>query len=159
MGIWLTQLLPTVALHSRSTSRPTIRTLHPRTPSSIPSSTRRSNQASKRETSHNQRVRQIWYRSCDVCVLACKLPCCGILFVALMAADACHRCLPRRRFIVYKIMRSFYYSQSRVSVANIYTGPSGTVKLAKKEAAAKPAVASTKEKKPAAKVRLFGQTF
>ena len=76
-----------------------------------------------------------------------------------MAADACHRYLPRRRFTVYKIIRSFYHSQSRIFVANSYTGPSGTVKLAKKEAAAKPAVASTKEKKPAAKVRLFGQTF
>lgn len=50
-------------------------------------------------------------------------------------------------------------SQSRIIVADNHTGPSGTVKLAKKEAAAKPAAASTKEKKPAAKVHLLAQTF
>ena len=42
-------------------------------------------------------------------------------------------------------------------IADSHTGPSGTVKLAKKEAAAKPAAASTKEKKPAAKVHIFRQ--
>lgn len=45
-------------------------------------------------------------------------------------------------------------SRCRVFVANCHTGPSGTVKLAKKEAAAKPA-AATKKEKPAAKVHLF----
>ena len=42
-------------------------------------------------------------------------------------------------------------SQSSMSFSNTHTGPSGTVKLAKKEPAAKP-TAAAKEKKPAAKV-------
>ena len=42
---------------------------------------------------------------------------------------------------------------------NDHTGPSGTVKLAKKEAVAKPTAASTKEKKPAAKVTSVGPDF
>lgn len=141
MGIWLIRLSHTVAHHSRSTSRPTTRILHPQTPSSIPNSTRRSNQASKRETLHNQRVSQIWDRHHDVYVLACGLICCWLLLIAVMPADARHR-----HFLL------FYRSNSRLFFANSYTGPSGTVKLAKKEAAPKPAAASTKEKKPAAKV-------
>lgn len=43
--------------------------------------------------------------------------------------------------------------------ANSHTGPSGTVKLAKKEPAAKPAASSTKEKKPAAKVHILAHTL
>ena len=45
----------------------------------------------------------------------------------------------------------FYHSQSSMFFTNSHTGPSGTVKLAKKEPAAKPTAAS-KDKKPAAKV-------
>ncbi len=157
MVLWLTQSSHQVALHSRSTSRPTIRTLRPPTPSSIPNSTRRSNLAWRRETSHNQRVRQIWRRCCDAHVLPCNLPCCCLLLVVPIDADAYHRCL-RRRFTPYKIIHSFDRSQSSMFIANSHTGPSGTVKLAKKEAAAKPAAASTKEKKPAAKVHIFRQT-
>ncbi len=157
MVLWLTQSSHPVALHSRSTSRPTIRTLHPPTPSSIPNSTRRSNLALRRETSHNQRVRKIWRRCCDVHVFSCNLPCCCLLLVVLIAAYAPHRC-PRRRFTPYKMIHSFDLSQSRMFIANSHTGPSGTVKLAKKEAAAKLAAASTKEKKPAAKVHTFHKT-
>ena len=52
-----------------------------------------------------------------------------------------------------------YHSRSRMLFANSHTGPSGTVKLAKKEPAAKPAASSTKEKKPAAKVHFLAHTF
>ena len=153
MGFWLIQLSPTVALPSRSTLRPTTRTLRPQMLSSIPSSTRRSNQGLKRETSHNQRVRQSLNGSFDLHVLACKLPCCCLLRVAVMVTDARRRRrLQTRRFLPYKMIRSFYHSRSRFLSADNYTGPSGTVKLAKKEAAAKPAAA--KEKKPAAKVHV-----
>lgn len=62
----------------------------------------------------------------------------------------------RCRFPHYITICSFpIVSHSRMCFTNSNTGPSGTVKLAKKEAAAKPAAASTKEKKPAAKVHLL----
>lgn len=76
-----------------------------------------------------------------------------------MAADSRHRRLPQHRFPPCKIFRFFNRSQSRMCFTNDHTGPSGTVKLAKKEAVAKPTAASTKEKKPAAKVHLLAQTF
>ena len=74
----------------------------------------------------------------------------------MIAADEYHRCF-HRRFTPHKIIHLFDRSQSNMFIADSHTGPSGTVKLAKKEAAAKPAAASTKEKKPAAKVHIFRQ--
>lgn len=71
-----------------------------------------------------------------------------------MAADPRHRRRQRRDFPPH-IIRVFYHLQARSFFSNSHPGPSGTVKLAKKEPAPKPAAASTKEKKPAAKVHLF----
>ena len=150
-GYLLIQLSHTVALHSRSISRPTTRTSLPQTPSLILNSTRRSSQASRKETSHNQRVRHILHTSYNVHVLSCcishlsSLACCG---------DGSHRMSslpPTRHFPPYKMTR-YFCSPSRVFFAHSCIGPSGTVKLAKKVPVAKPAAASTKEKKPAAKV-------
>ena len=157
MGIWLTQVSHTVVLHSRSTSRPTTRTSQPRTPSSIPSSTRRSNQASRKVTLHNQRVRSIWCRSYDDHMQACNHSCRCACIVVLMTAVARHRRCHRLYFTSHKMIRSFALSFTLLSptIQNVltknHTGPSGTVKLAKKEPAPRPAGAS-KEKKPAAKV-------
>ena len=80
------------------------------------------------------------------------------MFVTVVAEDACHRRFPSLYFLPYKMIRSFHHSQPRTLFANSHSGPSGTVKLAKKEAAPK-AAATTKEKKPAAKVHLSAQTF
>lgn len=49
--------------------------------------------------------------------------------------------------------------QSMMFFANGHTGPSGTVKLAKKEPAAKPAAASAKEKKPIGRVHTLACTL
>ena len=152
MDIWLTQLSHAVALHSRSISRPTIRTSPRPTPSLTPNSIRPSNQELKRESLHNQRVRQIWHRFCDIYLLARDILCCCLLLVAILAGDTRHRRLLHHRFIAYKSICPFYHSQSSIFFSNTRTGPSGTVKLAKKEPAAKTPSAA-KEKKPAAKVR------
>lgn len=75
-----------------------------------------------------------------------------------MAADA-RRCRLHHRLTLYLILYAFHSAKSLTFFANRHTGPSGTVKLAKKEPAAKPAAASAKEKKPIAKVHTLARTL